>query len=187
MQEETREPKPRRSPRTGAPEPEDLLATSELDSLDALPTERLRELRSDCEQAEGGVSYARRVLQGRLDILRAELSSRRSEGAQDVLDLLPEILTSDDGPRDPMQARATSVGVPDDADAYQAAIDAVAPSHGLDERDEEQLQSIVERLAEHEHELSSVRRQLFDRIDALRDELAARYRDGRADVRELLR
>jgi hypothetical protein len=56
----------------------------------------LPELRARREEAD--VSYLRRLLQGRLDILRAELVRRSAGGDQDVGGLLtglPAILTDD--------------------------------------------------------------------------------------------
>jgi hypothetical protein len=48
------------------------------------------------------------------------------------------------------------------------------------------IRTMVERFSDEERELSTRRRELFRRNDAVRDELAARYKDGRADVRKLL-
>jgi hypothetical protein len=156
------------------------------------PTDELRRRRGRAEQAEEAVSYARRILQGRLDILRAELKRRGDAGdgaAGELLIGLPALLGSDDAPGDPMKARATRLRVPPGAEAYEAELDAVVGSDeldGLDEHDPDQLASLVERMTEHEHELSRRRRALFGVIDAIRDELAARYKDGRASVSELL-
>ena len=59
----------------------------------------LAELRSRREEAEeADISYLRRLLQGRLDILRAKLVRRSQGGEQDVAGLLaglPAILTDD--------------------------------------------------------------------------------------------
>jgi hypothetical protein len=82
------------------------------------------------------------------------------------------------------------VTVPDAADALVASIDrdlGEATLHGLAQRDEGDIAELVGRLEAHEADLSRVRRVLFDRIDAMRAELAARYKDGRAAVADLLR
>ncbi len=170
-------------------DPEHLLPSDELASLSEWPTAELRARRRACEEAEEGVSYARRLLQGRLDILRAELGRRDETGAADLMAALPTILSADGTRSDPLHARSTRLRVPPNADVYE---DAVAAVIALDERDLEQhdleeLAPLVDRLGELEQSLSYVRRELFRRIDALRDELAARYKDGRADVSELLR
>ena len=163
-----------------------------LDDLERRPTSEIRELRASCELAEEGVSFARRLLQGRLDILRAELLRREESGdgaAVSVLERLPAILASDTTPTDPMKARAQRVRVPPSAEAHQAAVDAIVGEselRELEDRGTEDLHRLLERLGEHERYLSEVRRQLFARIDTLRDELAARYKDGRAVVSDIL-
>lgn len=170
-------------------EPEQLLPSAELASLGEWTTAELRTRRSACEEAEEGVSYARRLLQGRLDILRAELDRRDEAGAADLMAALPTILSADGTRSDPLHARSTRLRVPPNAAAYEDAIAAViaVDEHDLEQHDLEELAPLVDRLGELEHAMSHIRRELFRRIDALRDELAARYKDGRADVSELLR
>ncbi|MFU8839732.1 MAG: ABC transporter substrate-binding protein [Nitriliruptoraceae bacterium] len=173
----------------GLPSPASLVTDEQLASLDTLETATLRELRAACETAEEGVSYARRVLQGRLDILRASLVERDDDGSGDLLDALPSIL-ADVGPHTgPSRARSSRVRVPDDAERYTAAVDELLAEpllHGLEEQPLDEADRLVELLLELEAALSARRRALFERIDALRAELAARYKDGRADVRDLL-
>jgi hypothetical protein len=174
----------------GIPDPQVLLPEALLKDLPALPTAELRTRRAACEEAEEGVSYARRLLQGRLDLMRAELRGRDEHGAADLLGALPAILSGDESHSDPMHARSTRLRVPPSADAHAEALDAIADEATLlnpGELDLGTLTTLVERLAEHERQLSALRHALFERIDALRDELAARYKDGRADVGELLR
>jgi hypothetical protein len=180
----------------GAVEPIDGLAAllERIDpaSVDQLDTAELREQRRACEDAEEAVSYARRLLQGRLDILRAELLRREDLGDDEtapLLDALPAILASDHAPTATANVRATRVRVPPPAEGYDARLDAIADKATLtadDGPELDDLQRIVARFADEERTLSDARRALFTRIDALRDELAARYKDGRADVSELL-
>ncbi|MFW6009856.1 MAG: ABC transporter substrate-binding protein [Actinomycetota bacterium] len=171
------------------PDPEQLLPAEQLDRLEELSTDELRARRADCERAEEGVSYARRLLQGRLDILRAELDRRDESGADDLLGSLPSILADGGSRSDALHARATRLRVPPDAGRYESAIDAALGTdpEQVEEQQLDELVPVVDRLAELERELSAIRHALFERIDALRDELAARYKDGRADVQGLLR
>lgn len=154
--------------------------------------DELRTRRAACEEQEAAVSYARRVLQGRLDIVRAELEQRRKAGDESVealLATLPSLLAGDHVATDPARARVSSVTVPAAADALVARIDAdlgEGTLSGLGERSEADLAELIGVLERHERELSTARRALFDSIDALRDELAARYKDGRANVVDLL-
>jgi hypothetical protein len=66
--------------------------------VEALDLAELRARREEAEAEEADVSYLRRLLQGRLDILRAELVRRSAGGDEDVGGLLaglPAILTDD--------------------------------------------------------------------------------------------
>ncbi|MGE6736616.1 aerial mycelium formation protein, partial [Streptomyces sp. NPDC059900] len=99
--------------RTGSP---GLLAEQPERDLTALLLRELRELRRDAQQNEADLSYVRRLLQGRIDILRAEVARRRNpaapgpEGPPLVL-RLSEILT--DGPaRHRSSARHVTLGTP---------------------------------------------------------------------------
>lgn len=155
--------------------------------------DELRALRARCEAHEEAVSYVRRLLHGRLDILRAELQQRREHGdgaAADLLASLPSILATDPvTPPSRRAVRATRLRVPETAAPLLQRVEEVAGPvvlSGLGGMDLAALGEVVGRLEDLERELSIVRKQLFDRIDALRDELAARYKDGRADVRDLL-
>lgn len=173
----------------GLPSPSSLVSEEQLADLAALDTTSLRELRARCENAEEGVSYARRVLQGRLDILRAGLVERDDPAVGDLLDALPAILADARPSSVPSQARVARVRVPSDADRYTAAVDELLAEpvlEGLEEQPLSEADRLVEVLLELEAALSARRRELFGRIDALRAELAERYKDGRADVRDLL-
>jgi hypothetical protein len=170
----------------------ELLERVDPDALEELSTAELRTLRRACEDTEEAVSYARRLLQGRLDILRAELLRRQDQGdgeAAPLIEALPSILASDHVATQTGNVRSTRVRVPPAADDYAERLDAIADEGSLTASDDttlDELQRIVARFSDEERTLSSARRELFTRIDGLRDELAARYKDGRADVSELL-
>ena len=56
--------------------------------LGSLSDEELKQLKEDLEAQERELSYQRRVLHGKIDILRAELVNRlrkKHEGGQDVI------------------------------------------------------------------------------------------------------
>ena len=58
-----------------------------LPELGSLPDDELKKLIEDLEQEEREVSYRRRLLHGKIDILRAELVVRlQSSGGRSVLD-----------------------------------------------------------------------------------------------------
>ncbi len=85
-----------------------------LTDLESRPTAELRAMRDDCREEEPRLSYARRLLQGRLDIARAE-TERRASGTSEPLDLvrlLPSIL-ADDSPHGERPARNVDLYTPE--------------------------------------------------------------------------
>ena len=74
-----------------------VLSEGYLEGLSSLPLPEVRELRDQAEQEEADLSYLRRMLQGRVDIINAELARRRgdaSDGAS-IIDQLPRILADE--------------------------------------------------------------------------------------------
>ena len=73
-----------------------ILADEYLAGLEDRSTEELRALRAECQAIETQVSYLRRMVQGRHDIVAGELARRtHGEAASDasaLVDRLPEIL-----------------------------------------------------------------------------------------------
>lgn len=169
-----------------------ILADDYLDGLEQRSTAELRRMRDECEEEEAGISYARRILQGKLDILRAELARRRDAGSDQaaaVLERLPEVL-GDAGERTPLtRARPPRFLVPPAVRYHRREVERIADEVVLATmggRDDAELAALAEELAAKEQELSRIRRVLLDRLDRLQAEIAQRYRAGAADVSELL-
>ncbi|MDQ3932186.1 MAG: aerial mycelium formation protein [Actinomycetota bacterium] len=168
-----------------------ILAPGYLDDLAGRSTDEIRAMRDECAEEEGGVSFARRMLQGKLDILRAEAIRRQESGTngdlQSLLDALPQIL-SDDVPARPLRPRVPRILVPS-VHHQRREVERLVEEHTLallEEKSTEELSEMVHLLAEKERELSELRRQLFDRLDALQEELTRRYQRGEASVTEVL-
>ena len=76
-----------------------------LPDLGSMSDDELKRLIDDLEQKERAVSYERRILHGKIDILRAELVARlQASGGRSVLDQvdvdrLTEILTGKAAPQ----------------------------------------------------------------------------------------
>jgi hypothetical protein len=150
----------------------------------ALSLTELRELRSELQQRDDVVSYARRVAQARLDLVTSELARRSSGGevADDVRDVLSQQLTG--GPARP--PRPTEDLSDDD---LSIELDAICAEHHygrVEELDEAELLTLADAIAAFEHRVSQDRRARFDQLDALSAELVRRYRDGEASVDSLL-
>lgn len=161
-----------------------------LADLGSIDMDQLRAKRLECEDEEAGLSYVRRVVQGRLDILRSEAERRRSGGGSgDVASLvsqLPEILS--DRVHSPGPVRRSPVAQGERAGEGLAGIDAVAPPERtvrVPEVPDDELAAMIAGLDEMQARLSKVRRSLHRVIDQIHEELVSRYQRG-ADVDALL-
>jgi hypothetical protein len=154
-----------------------------LDGVDERSTDELRGMRDECRQEEARLSYARRLVQGRIDIARAE-AARRERGDAEPLDLvalLPTIL-ADEPPSQQREARAVSLYTPEGPlgqRAHDALLDDPALGRLPDLRDAE-VDELLERLRAQERDVSATRRRVLDHYDRLQAELIRRYRDGGA-------
>lgn len=166
-------------------------APRDLASVEAWPIEDVRAARSELQDVETGLSYVRRVVQGRLDIVNAELVRRRDGGEPGDLRSLIEELPSILGEhlRAPGIGRLpTGVGEGAVDPELEARLDeAAVVGDDLPGLTTEALAALGDRLADLEREVSDRRRELFASIDALQAELTRRYRTGEADVESLLR
>ena len=168
----------------------DPLAADLLDGVADLPMEEVRARRASCQRLETQLSYVRRLAQGRLDIVAAEITARRDGTAgdrtlvQQLTDALSDRITSSGSGHLPM---ALAPGEVDPE--LLASLDRAAPPLLVSApaaMDDAQLREVADALATLERDVSDRRRAMFDRIDALQEEVVRRYRSGEADVDSLL-
>ncbi len=159
-----------------------LLDAAYLAEATELDVAELRRMRDECETEERRVSYARRILQGRIDVLRSEASRRSTGGARGVLERLSDVL-ADQGQRPFDPATARPPATVDPGELADVDLGGVADVTALDDSE---LAELADQYARQEATLSSLRRRLFDVIDRLQSEIADRYRSGSASVSELL-
>ncbi|WP_155058947.1 RsiG family protein [Streptomyces blattellae] len=155
--------------------------------LAALSLPELRTLRRDAQRDEADLSYVRRLLQGRIDILRAELARRGPAGQASVVDRLPEILT--DAPaRHRSSARHVTLGTPHSEEYRKLAADMLAEVElsDLGARTDLELNTAMGRLVRYEQQVSHRRQRLQRTADDCSGEIARRYREGEAQVDDLL-
>ncbi|MFI8828152.1 ABC transporter substrate-binding protein [Streptomyces sp. NPDC053431] len=157
--------------------------------LAALRLPELRALRRDAQGDEADLSYVRRMLQGRIDILRAELA-RRSDPEAPVLDRLSEILA--DTPSRPgsatRSARHVTLSTPRSEEYRRLAAEMLSEVElsDLTARTDEELHTAMGRLAGYEQQVSRRRQELQRTADDCSAEIARRYREGEAQVDDLL-
>jgi hypothetical protein len=177
-----------RSPLTEPPAPD----------LGGMDLAALRALRRDAQREEADLSYLRRMLHGRIDILRAELARRG--GAEEppspdgvagadapVVDRLSEILA--DGPsRVRSSARHVTLGTPLTEPVRLLAEEMLSEVElsDLDARTDPELHAAMGRLARHEQQVSRRRHALQRTVDGCSAEITRRYRSGEAHVEDLL-
>ncbi|KPC79670.1 MULTISPECIES: hypothetical protein [Streptomyces] len=146
----------------------------------------LRRLRRDAQRDEADLSYVRRLVQGRIDILRAELA-RRPGPDSPVVDRLSEIL-ADTPSVHRSSARHVTLTTPRSDEYRQLAADTLAEVElsDLDARTDEELLTAMGRLVRYERQVSRRRHRLQRTVDDCSAEIARRYRDGEAQVEDLL-
>jgi HAMP domain-containing protein len=174
------------------PELDRILADDYLAGITERPVAELRELRTECQGVETQLSYLRRMVQGRHDIVTGELTRRQRGGDRydvaDLVDQLPEILA--DRIHAPGPGRLPTGMEPGELTGRLAAklaeITDRVPIESPGDAEDAALAAVAGELGELEAEVSALRRRLFDRIDALQSEITRRYRDGEVRVDDLL-
>ncbi|HUC38292.1 MAG TPA: hypothetical protein VMR97_14350 [Acidimicrobiales bacterium] len=174
---------------------ERLLGPGYLEGLEGHTLEEVRKMRAECQEAETAVSYLRRMVQGRLDIVHSYLDHGEDDaitGLDSLVEQLPEIFSA--GPqRPPGPGRLPSQMSPDmDGDlaaAVGAEVDEVLDAQRIAElptMSRENLLELAARLSALESRSSNQRRALHERIDKLQAEIVSRYKTGEASVEGLL-
>ncbi|MET9885148.1 AmfC protein [Streptomyces sp. NPDC006430] len=158
----------------------------------ALELPELRTLRRDAQRDEADLSYIRRLLQGRIDILRAELARRADPEAPvtpepPVVDRLSEILADAPSSRS-ASARHVTLGTPHGEEFRLLAADMLADVElwDLAARTDGELHEAMGRLVRYEQQVSRRRQQLQRTADDCSAEITRRYREGEAQVDDLL-
>ncbi|HEY2192563.1 MAG TPA: aerial mycelium formation protein [Actinomycetospora sp.] len=154
--------------------------------------DELRAMRDDAAQEETDLSYLRRLLHARMDIVRFE-EHRRADGGDDaegsVMDALPRILA--DNALGPAAGRGRHQTVePSRAESHRRHVEALLADTGLSDvsgLSNAELTECTEAYAAEEASVSDHRIRVQQVMDACNDEIARRYREGSASVDELLR
>jgi hypothetical protein len=161
-----------------------------LTGLGGLPLDELRSRRAMCDDLDVELSYYRRMLHGRMDLLAFEMRRRAGEEQQTLLEALPRILSEGAyTPHPGLASRALSIEVPDLPSPGHRLIDRALQSDFLSRLPglgDDELRDTHAFLTEVEVEVSTQRKIVYAALDRLQVELTRRYRDGLADPGELL-
>ncbi len=158
-----------------------------LEDIAAIDLRDLRERRVTAEDVEAQISYYRRLLHGRMDLINFELSRRRGEEERTLLEALPEILASEMVFGTEPNLRYIETMPPLPTITGRRLIDKIMDDGILTELpdlSDDEIHEAIDRLREVENQLSAQRKRLHIVIDALQDEIVARYRtqQGEAQV-----
>lgn len=167
---------------------EQLITFDEPTDLSSLALADLRGLRDRYQEIENGLSYARRLIQGRLDTVSVEMERRTEHDAdRDLVHRLPSALAAHT--RGPGLPRPNpELEPPSWADDLVADVDRVlgpAALGDLTDMSDGALADAAASIAVDEREVSAVRHEVHRRIDRVQDEIVSRYRAG-ASVDDLL-
>jgi hypothetical protein len=152
-----------------------------VDGLEGLSLEDLRARRDECLSEREYLSLLRRLVQGRAEILKAELESRGAGGdSSPLVERLSAILAGDE-PQTVSRGEAVRVGVPEEEMLLArrrverlVADTAISDPSSLDDA---QLAEAVDLLAQEERTVSDTRGSVLRILDQLQDELKRRYRE----------
>ncbi|HSM44832.1 MAG TPA: aerial mycelium formation protein [Acidimicrobiia bacterium] len=150
-----------------------------LEGLPDLDLSEVRRRRDTAEDVEAQISYYRRLLHGRMDLLDFEQRRRRGDEERSILEALPDILAKGMILGSEPALRHIETMPPLPSVTGRRLIDKIMDDGvlaNLPELADEEITEALERLREVEKQLSGQRRQLHQVIDTLQDEMVSRYR-----------
>lgn len=142
----------------------------EAPDLAVLDLPGLREYRRRLEAEEDRVSYWRRLVHARLDLLAAESASDHTLTLPELVRVLGDTGTG--------QTRQALVSVRPAEPLPELPVLTEMWASEVDPRDADQVADAVDRLTRAEKQLTEYRRALHERIDEATAELIARYREN---------
>jgi hypothetical protein len=153
--------------------------------LAGLSLDELRRRRDECLAEREYLSLLRRLVQGRAEILKAEVERRGEDGDEaPLVDRLATILAAEG--HGPSRGEAVRVGVPDDDTLLaRRRVERLVADAGLSDPgalDDEQLARAVDLLAGEEREVSRTRAAVITILDELQAELKRRYKEDPSQV-----
>lgn len=163
-----------------------VLTPSFTEGLAALSNDELHSRREDARLEEREVSYIRRLLQGRLDLLRADLERRRGGGDVTTVradaDLVGQLASAMAEHAVGAPSRhLVDVEPPDQVQRRRAAEVAVADVRLSDPRSmkDDELEEVIAHLDALERQASATRKAVITVLDTLSAEVQRRVVEGR--------
>jgi hypothetical protein len=161
-----------------------------VEGLSSLSMDELRERRSVLDDLDTELSFYRRMLHGRMDLLSFEMKRRSGEETRTLIEALPQILADGiDGPSRNAIPRDLPLTLPELSGEGNRAIDRVLGDDFLTHLpvlEDEELGEIQAALTGAEQKISTQRRAVYEVYDRISAEITLRYREGLADGTDLL-
>jgi hypothetical protein len=150
-----------------------------VEGLGDLPLEEVRSRRDECLAEREYLSLLRRLVQGRAEILRAEIERRGGDDRGPLVDRLADILSAES--HGPARGEAVRVRIPEEEMLLaRRRVERLVSDAGISDPttlDDERLNAAIERLVAEERDVSASRGTVLTALDALQDELKRRYKD----------
>ena len=159
-----------------------------LAGLADLDLDALRERRGLSDGLETELSFYRRLLHGRMDLLAFEIRRRSGLETRSLIEALPEILGAGESTSEHIGRLPTNLA-PDLPDERRRHIDRVLGSDFLARMpsiEDAELSEIQVLLTDTEREVSEQRKSAQNAFDKLQTEIMRRYKEGLADDTDLL-
>lgn len=166
-----------------------VLAPDYVTDLARLDLSEVRSRRDDAAQEETDLSYLRRLLHARIDIVKAERKRRAEGGSSSVVERLAEILADNAVGRAPVGSGRHQTLEPSRAEAHRRHVEALVSDADLSDvtsLPDERLDLALRTYVAEEASVSQRRREVQQVVDLLNDQIATRYRAGSASVDQLL-
>lgn len=154
--------------------------------LEELSLDDVRDRRDECRAELEYLSLLRRLVQGRAEILKAEVERRRDpQDSGSLVDRLAEILAPDES-HVSSRGAAVQVGVPDDELAIaRRRVERLVADAGISDPGslpDDSLATAVDLLFAEERSVSADRAQVIGVLEAVQDELKRRYKEDVSQV-----
>lgn len=158
--------------------------------LETMSIDDLREKRALLDELDTELSYYRRMLHGRMDLLAFELRRRSGEETRTLVEALPQILADGvDGTHRSAIPKELPLDPPDAGGEERHPVDTILQDDFLAHLptiEDDELISIQATLTDAERIVSMERRSVYDVYDVVSAELTRRYKEGLADAGDLL-
>lgn len=160
------------------------------EDLESSPMDDLRARRRLLDDLDTELSFYRRMLHGRMDLLSFEMRRRAGEETRSLIEALPQILADGiDGPSRNAIPKDLPLTLPELIGGGNRSIDRVLGDDflaHLPTLGDEHLEEIQAALTEAEQEISNQRRAVYEAHDRVNEEITRRYREGLADAADLI-